>query len=86
VHQFFPLVEFAFDSPLRQKTEATINPGLTYVADQWQVGAEAMRRRYFALPRALLSLTENRSGGALGPKDDARHRSVTVGEKTIEAQ
>jgi hypothetical protein len=42
LHQFVPLVEFAFDSPLGQKTKATINPGLTYVADTWQVGAEAI--------------------------------------------
>ena len=78
MRQFVPLVEFAFDSPLRQKTKATINPRLTYVAYQWQVGAEAMRRRYCALPWALLSLTENRSGVAPGRKDAARLRSPTV--------
>ncbi len=42
VRQFIPLVEFAFDTPRRQKTAATMNPGLAYVADTWQAGAEAI--------------------------------------------
>ena len=37
-----PLVEFAFDTPWRQKTAATANPGLAYVEDVWQVSAEAI--------------------------------------------
>jgi hypothetical protein len=37
VHQFIPLVEFAFDTPRGEKTAATMNPGLAYVADAWQV-------------------------------------------------
>jgi hypothetical protein len=42
LHQFIPLVEFAFDTPLGEKTAATMNPGLAYVADKWQVAAEAI--------------------------------------------
>lgn len=42
LHQFVPLVEFAFDSPWRQKTAATANPGLAYVEDVWQLSAEAI--------------------------------------------
>ncbi|MGY2046881.1 hypothetical protein [Methylobacterium sp. JK268] len=42
LHQFVPLVEFAFDTPRGQKTAATMNPGLAYVADVWQVSAEAV--------------------------------------------
>jgi hypothetical protein len=37
LHQFIPLVEFAFDSPRGGKTAATMSPGLAYVADVWQV-------------------------------------------------
>ena len=37
-----PLVEFSFDSPLGQKTAATMNPGFAYVAVTWQVAAEAI--------------------------------------------
>jgi hypothetical protein len=42
LHQFIPLVEFAFDTPRGEKTAATMNPGLAYVADSWQVAAEAI--------------------------------------------
>jgi hypothetical protein len=42
LYQFIPLVEFAFDTPRGEKTAATINPGLAYVADTWQVAAEAI--------------------------------------------
>ena len=42
LHQFIPLVEFAFDTPRGEKTAATMNPGLAYVADTWQVAAEAI--------------------------------------------
>jgi hypothetical protein len=42
VHQFIPLVEFAFDTPHGEKTAATMNPGLAYVAGVWQVAAEAI--------------------------------------------
>jgi len=42
LHQFIPLVEFAFDTPRREKTAVTVNPGLAYVADTWQVAAEAI--------------------------------------------
>ena len=42
LNQFIPLVEFAFDSPMREKTVATINPGLAYVADKYQLAAEAV--------------------------------------------
>jgi hypothetical protein len=37
-----PLIDFAFDSPRGQKTKVTAIPGLTYVADSWQVGTEAV--------------------------------------------
>jgi hypothetical protein len=42
LHQFIPLVEFAFDSPRGEKTAATVNPGLAYVGDTWQLAAEAI--------------------------------------------
>ena len=42
LYQFIPLVEFAFDTPRGEKTAATMNPGLAYVADAWQVAAEAI--------------------------------------------
>jgi hypothetical protein len=42
LHQFVPLVEFAFASPSGQKTTATMNPGLAYVEDVWQLSAEAI--------------------------------------------
>ncbi|WP_432257556.1 hypothetical protein [Cupriavidus sp. TMH.W2] len=40
LHQFVPLVEFAFDSPVGQRTRGTVNPGIAYVRDTWQVAAE----------------------------------------------
>ncbi len=40
LHQFVPLVEFAFDSPRGQRTRGTVNPGIAYVKDTWQVAAE----------------------------------------------
>jgi hypothetical protein len=40
--QWVPLVEFAFDSPLGQKTAATVNPGLSYVDVAWQLVGEAI--------------------------------------------
>jgi hypothetical protein len=42
LNQFVPLVEFSFDSPRGQKTTATMNPGLSYVAVSWQVAVEAI--------------------------------------------
>ena len=42
LNQLVPLVEFKFDSPRGQKTIATANPGLAYVAVTWQVAAEAI--------------------------------------------
>ena len=42
LNQWVPLVEFAFDSPRGQKTAATINPGLSYVAVTWQAAVEAI--------------------------------------------
>jgi hypothetical protein len=42
LHQFIPLIEFAFDTSRGEKTAATMNPGLAYVADAWQVAAEAI--------------------------------------------
>ena len=40
LHQFVPLVEFAFDSSPSYKTEGTMNPGLTYVEQTWQWSGE----------------------------------------------
>jgi hypothetical protein len=40
--QFIPLVEFAFDSPMRSRPAATMNPGLAYVGDKYQVAMEAI--------------------------------------------
>ena len=42
LHQFIPLVEFAFDSRRGRKTTGTANPGISYVKDSWQVAAEAV--------------------------------------------
>jgi hypothetical protein len=42
LHQFIPLVEFAFDSPRGDKTAATMNPGFAYVEDVWQVSFEVI--------------------------------------------
>jgi hypothetical protein len=42
LHQLVPLVEFSIDSPRGHKTTATMNPGLSYVADTWQVAAEVI--------------------------------------------
>ena len=42
LNQFIPLVEFEFDLPRGQKTAATMNPGLAYVGDTYQVSAEAI--------------------------------------------
>jgi|GEM_PF-6246928 len=36
LHQWVPLVEFAFDTPQGQRTHATVNPGISYVKDVWQ--------------------------------------------------
>src|SRR5215510_15603455 len=37
LNQLVPLVEFSFDSPRGEKTIATMNPGLSYVAVSWQL-------------------------------------------------
>jgi len=42
LHQFIPLIEFAFDTPRGQKTAATISPGLAYIGEGWQLAAEAI--------------------------------------------
>jgi hypothetical protein len=46
LNQLVPLVEFAFDSPIGRgfgrKTAGTVNPGLSYVAETWQIAAEAI--------------------------------------------
>ena len=42
LNQLVPLVEFSFISPRGEKTAATMNPGLSYVAVTWQVAAEAI--------------------------------------------
>jgi hypothetical protein len=57
VRQFVPLVEFQFDSPLNDgygtATAATMNPGLAYVGETFQVSAEAI-------------VPLNRAGGSSG--------------------
>ena len=42
LNQLVPLIEFSFDSPRGEKTVATMNPGLSYVAVSWQFAAEAI--------------------------------------------
>jgi hypothetical protein len=42
LNQWVPLVEFAFDTPVGQKTAASLNPGLSYVAVAWQLAGEAI--------------------------------------------
>lgn len=42
LHQFIPLVEFAFDTPRGEKTAATMNSGMAYVGGAWQLAAEAI--------------------------------------------
>ena len=42
LNQLVPLVEFSFVSPRGEKTVATMNPGLSYVAVSWQLAAEAI--------------------------------------------
>lgn len=42
LNQLVPLIEFSFDSPRGEKTLATMNPGLSYVAVTWQVAVEAI--------------------------------------------
>jgi hypothetical protein len=42
LNQLVPLVEFSFHSPRGEKTAATMNPGLSYVAVSWQVAIEAI--------------------------------------------
>ena len=42
LNQLVPLVEFSFVSPRGDKTSATMNPGLSYVAVAWQIAAEAI--------------------------------------------
>lgn len=42
LNQLVPLIEFSFDSPRGQKTTATMNPGLSYVAVSWQIAVEAI--------------------------------------------
>ncbi len=42
LRQLIPLVEFAFDTRRGEKTAATMNPGLAYVGDAWQLSAEAI--------------------------------------------
>jgi hypothetical protein len=42
LNQLVPLVEFSFDSVRGEKTVATMNPGLSYVAVSWQLAAEAI--------------------------------------------
>jgi hypothetical protein len=42
LNQLVPLIEFAVDSPSGQKSIATANPGLSYVAVTWQLAVEAI--------------------------------------------
>src|SRR6516164_675604 len=42
LNQLVPLIEFSFISPRGEKTAATMNPGVSYVAVTWQVAAEAI--------------------------------------------
>jgi hypothetical protein len=42
LNQLVPLVEFSFDTAFGQSTAATMNPGFAYVAETWQIAAEAI--------------------------------------------
>jgi hypothetical protein len=42
LNQLVPLIEFNFDSPVSQKTAATMNPGLAYVGQTYQVAVGAI--------------------------------------------
>ncbi len=42
LRQFIPLVEFAFDSARSEKTAATMNPGVAYLGNSWELAAEAI--------------------------------------------
>ena len=46
LNQFVPLVEFSFDTPFgggsSGRTVGTMNPGLSYVAETWQLAVEAI--------------------------------------------
>ena len=42
LNQLVPLVEFSFDTTFGQSTAATMNPGFAYVAESWQIAAEAI--------------------------------------------
>jgi hypothetical protein len=42
LNQLVPLIELSFVSPRGDKTSATMNPGLSYVAVTWQIAAEAI--------------------------------------------
>ena len=42
LNQLVPLIEFNFDSPVGQKTAATMNPGLAYVGQTYQVAVLAI--------------------------------------------
>jgi hypothetical protein len=54
VNQFIPLVEFAFDMPMPHegKGTGTVNPGMAYVSEKWQLLAEATYRSI--VKRAIL--------------------------------
>jgi hypothetical protein len=65
LNQLVPLVEFSFDSPRGEKTSATMNPGLSYVAVTWQLAVEAIvplnseaGRSVGARPQLLLFLQD----------------------------
>jgi len=42
LNQVVPFVEVSFHSPRGEKTAATMNPGLSYVAVSWQIAVEAI--------------------------------------------
>jgi hypothetical protein len=61
LYQFIPLVEFAIDSPVGKPSVATMNPGLLYVADKYQIGAEAILPRSMARPGTAPACAPNYS-------------------------
>jgi hypothetical protein len=52
VNQFIPLVEFAFDMPMPHegKGTGTMNPGVAYVSEKWQVLVRRPSFRSMAKP------------------------------------
>jgi len=69
IHQFVPLIEFQFDTPLNggygRQTAATMNPGVAYVSESWQASLE------FIVPLTTLGGSSGIRAGVIFFLDDA---------------